>query len=143
MTRAGPILVVFSGATTIPWLRLLRPGFRHCFAVWCDGQRWLTYDPMAHGTHIGVHDLPPRFDMAAWYRAAGLRVASVRPYARPERPRPAPLAPFTCVEAVKRLIGLRHRRVLTPWQLWRHLARPGAHAHASPSTAIPTKGHIR
>lgn len=123
MTGATQILVVFSGATTIPWLRLLRPGFRHCFAVWCDGRRWLTCDAMAHATHIAVHDLPPGFDMAAWYRAAGLRVVRVHPYAQQACPRtPAPLAPFTCVESVKRLIGLRARRVVTPYQLWRHLA---------------------
>ncbi len=117
-TRA---LVVFSGETTIPWLRLLRPGFRHCFLVWCDGRRWLTYDPMAHGTHIAAHDLAPAFDMAAWYRAKGLRVAAVRPYAPPHRP--APLAPFTCVEAVKRALGLHCRRIVTPWQLWRALTQ--------------------
>lgn len=149
MIQATTMLAVFSGATTIPWLRLLRPGFRHCFLVWCDGRRWITYDPLAHATHIAVHELDPGFDMAAWYRAAGLRVVRVaqvaratpnvrvQPYAdsfggvapdltpgfRPPgpAPTPAPMAPFTCVEAVKRALGLRARRVITPWQLWRHL----------------------
>jgi hypothetical protein len=27
------VLVVFSGTTDIPWLRVLKPGFRHCFAL--------------------------------------------------------------------------------------------------------------
>jgi hypothetical protein len=38
--------------------------------------------------------------------------------------RPAPLAPFTCVEAAKRVLGLHDRRVVTPWQLYRRLIDP-------------------
>jgi len=33
----------------------------------------------------------------------------------------APWMPHTCVEAVKRVIGLHARFIITPWQLYRHL----------------------
>jgi hypothetical protein len=33
----------------------------------------------------------------------------------------APVRPFTCVEAVKRLIGIHAPWTLTPWQLFGHL----------------------
>lgn len=110
------MLVVFSGESTIPWLRLLRPGFRHCFVVWCDGRRWLTYDPMAHATHIAAHDLVPEFDMRAWYRAAGLRVVEVAHCSSAAKP--FPTFWWSCVEAVKRAIGLRRFWVWTPYQLY-------------------------
>lgn len=110
------------------WLRLLRPGFRHCLVVLDDGRHWVVIDPTAPRTDVavleraGVPDLPDRF------RALGLTVvpAAVRCGAI----RPAPWGPFTCVEAVKRVLGLRAPFVLTPWQLHRYLTR---HRHALPA----------
>jgi hypothetical protein len=37
----------------------------------------------------------------------------------------APIRPFTCVEAVKRVLGLRAPWVFTPWQLYCHLLQHG------------------
>jgi hypothetical protein len=120
--------VVFSGVAALWWLRPLRPGFRHCLVALDDGRHWVVIDPTAPRTDVavleraGVPDLPDRF------RALGLTVvpAAVRCGAT----RPAPWAPFTCVEAVKRVLGLRAPFVLTPWQLHRHLTR-----HALPVPA--------
>src|SRR3954466_12569602 len=39
----------------------------------------------------------------------------------------APWAPFTCVEAAKRVLGLHVRRVMTPWQLLPPPDQPGPH----------------
>jgi hypothetical protein len=112
--------VAFTGKTEIAWLRLLRPGFRHCFVVFHDGRRWLHLDPLANYTDLAVHDLPPDFDLTAWLRReAGCRVVPA-PIDR-SRKTPAPLAPFTCVEAVKRALGLHDRWIFTPWQLYRRL----------------------
>lgn len=111
-------LVVFSGQADLPWLRLLRAGFRHCFVALNDGRHWVTLDPLSTRIEVTVQPVPPGFDLAGWYRAQGLTVVETRA----ETPvRPAPFAPWTCVEAVKRTIGLRDRRVLTPWQLFRRL----------------------
>ena len=35
--------------------------------------------------------------------------------------KPAPFMLFTCVEAVKRVLGIHRRGIVTPWQLYRHL----------------------
>jgi len=120
-------LVVFSDQTDLPWLRVLKHGFRHCFLAMLQGSRWLIYDPLLHRTEIVALDLPMDFDLADWYRAHGLRVvaANVRPAPLP----PAtlapwahlPLRPFTCVEAVKRVLGIQAANIFTPWQLYRHL----------------------
>ncbi len=121
MTR--PVWVVFSGETDIQWLRrFLKPGFRHCFVLLRDGGRWISFDPLANYTEITCYGhLPESFDLPQWLESRGLTVLS----ASMERcaSRCAPLMPFTCVEAVKRLLGLHRRLILTPWQLYRFLSK--------------------
>lgn len=115
--------VVFSGDAEVPWVRLLKPGFRHCFAVLHDGACWITVDPLAPFTEVVVQPVPASFDLPDWYLRQGLTVIP-GPLNHGDR-RPAPWRPFTCVEAVKRLLGLRAPWVFTPWQLYRHLCRNG------------------
>lgn len=126
MSGAGPsprqAVVVFSGVTDLPWLRLLRPGFRHCFVVLQRGGAWVVVDPLAHCTRL---DLAPASlaaeaeAIAAVYRRLGLTAVTVEEREAPRRL--APVRPYTCVEAVKRLIGWHAPLVLTPWQLYRAL----------------------
>jgi hypothetical protein len=112
-------LVVFSGEAGLPWLRLLRKGFRHCFVALEIGDRWVVIDPLSHYTHVEVYAGLDAERLAAGFRARGLTVVATRS-GRPPR-RPAPWRPHSCVEAVIRLLGLRAPWVWTPWQLHRHL----------------------
>jgi len=114
-------LVGFMGRCDLPWLRLLKPGFRHCFVLLHDGRRWLLLDPLAHGLALRALDESWQAELLDALLAEGHLLVPVRPRPRPRRC--APLAPFTCVEAVKRLLGVRCRRIVTPWQLFRHLTR--------------------
>ncbi|HYD30083.1 MAG TPA: hypothetical protein VEB64_04405 [Azospirillaceae bacterium] len=116
--------VVFRGDAELAWLRLLRPGFRHCFVVLHDGWRWITLDPLAPHTEVAVPPVPAEADLPGWFAGQGMTVVPAP--VRRDRRRPAPWAPFTCVEAVKRVLGIHARRVLTPWQLYRHLTRSSA-----------------
>lgn len=111
--------VVFSGHAQIRWLRLLQPGFRHCFAALSNGRAWITFDPLSPATEIAVQPVPGSFDLPAWYRTQGLVTVPAR--LRRGHEQPAPVAPFTCVEAVKRLLGIHARRIVTPFQLFCHL----------------------
>jgi hypothetical protein len=115
-TRA---LVVFSGRTGVRWLQWLKPGFRHCFVALDDGIEWLTVDPLLHRLEIRASRLPSAFDLAAEYRRMELAVVEVIPAPVPLLR--APFGLFTCVETAKRLLGIRARWVLTPWQLHRWL----------------------
>ncbi|MBK1668410.1 hypothetical protein CKO28_10220 [Rhodovibrio sodomensis] len=116
-----PVAVVaFSGRADLWWLPLLKPGFRHCLVALAQpGGGWILLDPMAHATRVAI--VSGGADPLDWFLAHGLLPVPVRP-APPAR-RAAPWAPFTCVEAVKRALGLRARFVLTPWQLFRYLTR--------------------
>jgi hypothetical protein len=119
-TPASPrAWVVFSGAAELRWLRLLRPGFRHCFVALDDGRHWVVVDPLAPFTDVSVLDVPAGWDVPGWFRGLGMTVVPAP--VRRGLTRPAPWAPFTCVEAVKRVLGLHAPFVLTPWQLYRRL----------------------
>ncbi len=114
--------VVFTGQTDWPWLRWLKPGYRHCFVLIHDGAHWLSIDPMLNHTEVQVHNVPADFDMAGWLKDRGHRV--VRAQLCRAHQRPAPFMMFTCVEAVKRVLGLHDWRIITPWQLYRALMAP-------------------
>lgn len=116
MMRPPDVLVGFVGHTDLWWLRLLRPGFRHCFAAIRQGPVWVVIDPMSHHTLMRVESCP---DLMAFYVSRGITVVATR--LRPPPHRPAPWRPYTCVEAVKRLLGLPAPWVLTPWQLYKFL----------------------
>lgn len=117
--------VVFSGQTEISWLRFLKPGFRHCYVLINDGERWMSVDPLSHITDISVHHhVPVDFDLPGWLAARGNKV--VKAPLRRDMTRPAPFMIFTCVEAVKRVLGIHCRTVVTPWQLYRHLTLAAA-----------------
>ena len=66
--------VVFCGHADLAWLKLLAPGFRHCFVVLNDGRHWLTVDPLSCFTELEVQPVPAGFDLPAFYRARGLTV---------------------------------------------------------------------
>ena len=114
--------VVFSGQADRPWLKMLRPGFRHCFVILNDGHHWLSFDPMLNHIDLRVHDhVPQGFDLPGWLRARGQKV--IEAPVDHSRKTPVPLSIFTCVEAVKRVLGLHRFFILTPWQLYRHLTK--------------------
>lgn len=112
--------VVFSGKTELPWLRFLKPGFRHCYALLHDGVNWITVDPLSHFTEVAVHrHVPADFSLPDWLTGRGMTVVPVDAASIPLKP--APWMMFTCVEAVKRILGIHRRLILTPWQLYKFL----------------------
>jgi len=117
----GIALVVFSGDTDLKRLKVLKRGFRHCFIVLESAGYWVIYDPLSHRTDLSVIEGNDVFGLVHLYRAQGLRVAPwvVR---RPPK-RPAPMGPYTCVEAAKRILGIHSRWIITPWNLYNFLKK--------------------
>jgi hypothetical protein len=113
-------LVVFVNQADCLWLRILRPGFRHCFVALRDGTTWLTCDALKDRLELSVLPLTSEFDLAGFYAEQGHTV--LLGTTRPNLPRrPFAVAPLTCVTIAKRLLGVRAPRVVTPWQLFRLL----------------------
>lgn len=114
------IWVVFTGQSDIPWLKMLRRGFRHCLVLINDGHSWTSLDPMLNHIEIRNHyDIPADFDFPAWLRSRGETVIPATP--NYTNTKPAPWSLFSCVEAVKRTLGIHKFFIFTPWQLYRHL----------------------
>jgi len=117
----SPALVVFSNNTEFWWLKGLRPGFRHCFMVLDMGGQWVVYDPLSHQTKITLLPANRTIDLKAWYEERGCIAIACTTRAAPLKM--APFFLFTCVEAVKRVLGLHERAILTPWQLYKRLIK--------------------
>lgn len=114
------IWVVFTGKTDIVWLRFLKPGFRHCYALINDGQKWMSIDPLSSYTDIQIyHHIAPDFNLPNWLNDQGYRVVQSK-INKPELKSMPPMI-FTCVEAIKRILGVRNFKILTPWQLYQYL----------------------
>lgn len=77
--ESARVWVVFSGQTDRWWLRFLKPGFRHCFALLNDGRHWLSFDPMLHYTDLHIYaDVPDSFDLPQYFKARGYVVLKAR-----------------------------------------------------------------
>jgi hypothetical protein len=118
--RAG--LVVFTDARSPSLLRLLPQGFQHCFTVLRAGDRFVKIDSrlnMMQAELLSAEALD--WQLRLW-RAGGATILALPDgLPRPAPPRRLGLPVFTCVECVKRLIGLDDRRVWLPSQLARVL----------------------
>jgi hypothetical protein len=116
-------IVLFADSTQLKCLRFLRPGFRHCLVAVCLGHAWVIVDPLSHKTALSVVEGYSAEDLVGWYESQGFRaiVTTVR-----EAPaKLAPIGPLTCVEAVKRILGIHARSVMTPRQLYDYLTGLG------------------
>lgn len=112
-------VVVFADTDGPWWMKLLRPGFRHCFVVVAADSGWVVIEPLLHCTEILTLALPAGADPASWYRAQGYVTVSTWLKSPPRRL--APVRPHTCVEVVKRVLGISSGKILTPWQLFQFL----------------------
>lgn len=115
---SGKAWVIFSAQADLAWLKILKPGFRHCAVLLNDGRHWITIDPLSNYTDITVHQVPLEFDLPLWMKDRGYRIVSTQ---ITRKTVPAPLALYSCVEAVKRVLGIHKRLIITPWQLYRYL----------------------
>ncbi len=103
----------------VGWLsRLLKPGFRHVFAVVRDDNYWISIDGKA-GVPLFEVVVPSDYDLAAFYRRQGFTVIETRQ--RNTAPR-SPFAIANCVGLVKAALAIRSTAI-TPWGLHEYLRR--------------------
>lgn len=116
--------VAFTEKTDLKLLRFFLPrGFRHCSVLINDGRHWVSMEALAGHTEIIVHEVKASYDLPAHLRKEGMVVvpALVRRDDKARKPRIPSL--ITCVESVKRVLGLRQFFVITPSQLYAHLRK--------------------
>lgn len=110
--------VVFCKDTDIWWLRFLKRGYRHCFVIINDGYNWITYDPTSAWTELKVQKTPITFDLPKWFSEQGNIIIKTLIQ---KRYKLAPISFYTCVESIKRVLGIHNFFIFTPYQLHKYL----------------------
>lgn len=118
--------IVFSGRADHRWLRLLQPGFRHCFAALHDASGWTVLDPLTGRLACVRPEVAPDYDLPRFFRRAGMRVLGPFIPAAPGRGGRLLLSPFSCVSVCRAVLGPGAPRAWTPHGLYRGLQNPGA-----------------
>ncbi len=113
--------IIFSDETDIRMLKIFKRGFRHCFVMMLQGDRWMLIDPRSNKTDIHLLPHPKSFNFPRYYTEHGKTVLKIPTIKTPNRI----LSPFpvSCVETIKRLIGLHAWTVMTPYQLYKKLVK--------------------
>lgn len=117
------VWIAFGGQADQPWLRPLRRGFRHCFAVLRDEGGWTVVEPLSGRLLVARLSVPAVYDLPGFYARAGLVL--VGPFLPgPVRGQWLPrLAPLTCVTLCRAVLGAGAPFALTPWGLFRRLSK--------------------
>lgn len=132
--------IVFTNHTEIGWLKIFKRGYRHCFIILNDGERWISIDPMAHYMDIVVQNAAPDFNLISWLERRGHSVLKTE--LKRDLTTPSPAMIYTCVEACKRILGIQKRSIFTPWQLHQHLKKQNEARFKSASKyEVQTKRH--
>jgi hypothetical protein len=120
---AQRVWIVFGGRADHPWQRLLRRGFRHCFAALEDARGWTVLDPLT-GRLLAVRlEVPPGFDLPGFYRRAGLRPVGPFPLRESVPGRGMRGVPFSCVAVCRAVLGSQAPFAVTPYGLFRGLMK--------------------
>lgn len=116
-------IVVFEDRAESRWLSWLRPGFRHCYCLVRAERGWILVDPLLHDLRVAWLDLPDQFDLVEHYVQQGRIVLAG--FAENSGFGASTFRPVTCVEIVKRTLGLGGAAAWTPYQLHRVLLARG------------------
>ncbi len=114
--------VVFVDNTSLWWLKILKKGFRHCYVLFEVDEKgnWLELNPMSNQILINMYEYNPEFDYIS-YLASQKQALCVPVNIACSPLKPAPIMAFTCVEFVKRILGIHDRKVFTPHQLYKKI----------------------
>lgn len=111
--------IVIFGASQLPYLKVLRAGYQHCMIAIQSGAAWQLIDPLSNAFYVTELGIVHPDDIISSFVDQGFDAVPT------QRSAPVamemPLGLFTCVEVVKRILGLRNRWIMTPWQLRRAL----------------------
>ena len=115
------LAIVVFGPSSLRCLKVLKSGYQHCFVATQDSGQWHLMDPLSNGTQISLLGPTGVDEIIAAFRHDGYDALAVQRRAPVQSI--MPLSPFTCVEAVKRVLGVRQRWIMTPWQLRKYLGK--------------------
>lgn len=103
------------------FMRLLRPGFRHCYAMKKTegGNFWQIINPRLTYLDVG-QVLVSRYPTVRDYAGEDAVILNIESSTEGSKPR-GMLCWFNCVEVIKAVLGVKQFFVFTPWQLYNYL----------------------
>ncbi len=114
--RFESAVVGFGGEPTLWWMRFLKKNFYHCLVALKSQNEWLLIDPLIHCVDL---IWIKKGNIHAYLKEHGYQTLDVK-IAEPEE-KVLRIAPFTCVEVVKRILGIQKRMIFTPFKLFNYL----------------------
>lgn len=114
--------VVFVDNVSLWWLKFLKKGFRHCYILFKlnGGSQWLELNPYSNQLMLKEYWLREGSNnLNLLYNEKDIKICKVKIENAPLKC--APLGFFTCVEFIKRIVGIHDVKVITPYQLYKKL----------------------
>ena len=108
--------VAFGGTPAHWWMHFLKKGFYHCALVLGNGRDWVLIDPLVHFTDLIILK---NVSIVKALQKKGYRLIRTTPHI-PDLT-PVQFRPMTCVETVKRFLGINQAKIWTPYQLFKFL----------------------
>ena len=115
-------MVMFCDSQSLWFLRFLKTGYRHCFIAVKSNKDWVIYEPLLSRTEISIIKDADAHYVRSCFEQLGCSVLAVA-LNRTHPVKKSLLAPFTCVRAVARVLGVPSWGILTPYQLYKYLAQ--------------------
>jgi hypothetical protein len=106
------VYAVFTAAREHWWSQFLHPLYQHCYLIKAEPEHWIVYGKTSEG--LDLLTLPE-------FSASEENVVVVKAKVRDNHRGLFMLN--TCVGHIKQAIGIRNPFILTPYQLYKHLAR--------------------
>ena len=116
--RYKKAIVAFGGKPTLWWMRFLKKDFYHCIVALGGDDEWVVIDPLLHFTDLIV---VKHAQIDSFFKKRNYRIVETE-IKEPKKIR-LRVIPYTCVETVKRFIGVENAFILTPYSLFRYLIK--------------------
>lgn len=116
--RPSFVYVAFGGRKTYFWTRFLKKGFYHCFLVLGNGTDWIIIDPVLAFTDLFAM---PCSNIEGCFAEKGYKLVKTK--INYDYKKVLHLRPLTCVETVKRFLGITNPWIFTPYQLFKYITK--------------------
>ncbi len=110
----------FSADTDLWYLKFLKKGFRHCFLFCGDEYQTFIIDPVCNKIEVSIVPCGVNYVIKLLTLQNVLSVKVVKKYTPKFHLR---LGIFTCVEVVKRILGISNIFIITPFRLYKYLQK--------------------
>ncbi len=116
--------VIFSNETTVKILRFLKCGFRHCFIIIGNQNTTTVIDPILFKIDVNIFNSNIDIVRDICIKNNMIAIDVTRYFTDKDidkKDNRFSFGIFTCVEVIKRILGIKNKFILTPYRLYKFL----------------------